>query len=157
MCSNSRIGIKVSQIHSVEMVGEATRIPIIQEKCKEIFGVENVSRTQNSLECVARGCSLQAAMLSPNFKVADFEIQEYNLYPMSISYQFPTGSGDEAKTATKELFPQGSSFPSTKSITFENKVGGAKLMVHYSEHADILPGLSKMIAQYEIEEGKPKH
>lgn len=40
------------------MVGEATRIPIIQEKSKEIFGVQQISRTLNSLECVARGCSL---------------------------------------------------------------------------------------------------
>lgn len=33
-------GLKKEQIHSVEMVGEATRIPIVQEKCKEIFGLD---------------------------------------------------------------------------------------------------------------------
>ena len=68
------------------MVGEASRIPLVAEKCKEIFGVESVSRTLNSLDCVARGCSLQAAMLSPMFKVADYEVQEYNSLPVSISY-----------------------------------------------------------------------
>jgi heat shock protein 4 len=56
------------------MVGEATRIPIIMETTKEVFGVENVSRTLNSLECVARGACLQSAMLSPLFKVADYEV-----------------------------------------------------------------------------------
>ena len=40
------------------MVGDATRIPIIQEKCKEVFGKDQISRTLNSLECVARGASL---------------------------------------------------------------------------------------------------
>ena len=40
------------------LVGDATRIPIIQEQCKAVFGVEQVSRTLNSLECVARGASL---------------------------------------------------------------------------------------------------
>jgi heat shock 70kDa protein 4 len=52
------IGLTKDQIHSVEMVGEATRMPIVQEKCKEVFGKDQVSRTLNSLECVARGCSL---------------------------------------------------------------------------------------------------
>lgn len=56
------------------MVGEASRIPIFAEKTREVFGVESVSRTLNSLDCVARGCSLQAAMLSPLFKVADYEV-----------------------------------------------------------------------------------
>lgn len=32
-------------------------------------------------------------MLSPMFKVADYEVQEYNLYPVSISYQF--GASDD--------------------------------------------------------------
>jgi heat shock protein 4 len=59
------------------MVGEATRIPIVQERCKQVFG-KDVSRTLNSLECVARGCSLQAAMLSPLFKVSDYKVEEYN-------------------------------------------------------------------------------
>jgi heat shock protein 4 len=139
------------------MVGDATRIPIIQQKCKEVFGVEQVSRTLNSLECVARGCSLQAAMLSPLFKVADYEVQEYNSLPVSITYSFPSSEGEQAKTVTKELFPIGSSFPSTKTITFDNKKGGLDLLVHYSEGAEILPGLPREVAKYAIKEGKNKH
>jgi len=42
---------------------------------------------------------------------------------------------------TKELFKVGSSFPSTKSVTFENKLGNVDLMVHYSEGANIMNGL----------------
>ena len=40
------------------MCGEATRIPIVQDITKEVFQVEQVQRTLNSLEAVARGCSL---------------------------------------------------------------------------------------------------
>jgi heat shock protein 4 len=124
------------------MVGEATRIPLVQERCKEVFGKDQVSRTLNSLECVARGCSLQAAMLSPLFKVSDYEVQEYNSLPVSISYSFaPTVEGEQPKIISKELFPLGSSFPSTKTITFDNKKGGMDLLVHYSQGAPILPGL----------------
>jgi heat shock protein 4 len=127
------IGLKPEQIHSVEMVGEATRIPIIQEGCKTIFQKDQVSRTLNSLECVARGCSLQAAMLSPQYKVSDYEVQEYNNLPVSITYQFnPSTAGEQTKEVTKELFPVGSSFPSTKTITFDGKKQGMNLLVHYS-------------------------
>jgi heat shock 70kDa protein 4 len=122
------------------MVGEATRIPQIQERSKEVFGVEQVNRTLNSLECFARGASLQSAMLSPLFKVAEYEVQEYNLYPVSISYQF-TSQGAEAKVITKDLFGLGSTFPSTKSITFDNKKGGMELLVHYQAGVQLLPGL----------------
>lgn len=136
------------------MVGDATRIQVIQQKCKDVFGVDQVSRTLNSLECVARGASLQAAMLSPLFKVADFEVQEYNTLPVSITYSFPA-EGD--KSVTKELFPLGSSFPSTKTITFENKKGGMQLLIHYSDSVQLLPGLPKEVSKYVIKEGKPKH
>jgi len=117
------LGLKKEQIHSVEMVGEATHIPIVQQRCKEVFGVEHVSRTLNSLECVGRGASLQAAMLSPLFKVADYQVQEYNAIPVSITYSFPPVQGEEAKQITKELFNVGSNFPATKTITFDNKKG----------------------------------
>lgn len=50
-----------------------------------MFGLDP-SRTLNSLECIARGCSLSSAMLSPLFKVKDYEIQEYNGLPVSITY-----------------------------------------------------------------------
>ena len=72
-------------------------------------------------------------MLSPLFKVADYDVHEYNLIPVSISYQF-TGS-ENGKVVTKDLFGIGSTYPSTKSITFENKKGGLDLLVHYSNGA----------------------
>lgn len=89
-------------------------------------------------------------MLSPNFQVANFEVEEYNPMPVSISYRFKNND----KVVTKELFKTASSFPSTKSVTFENKVGGLDLMVHYSEGAPLLSGLPVQIAQYEISESK---
>ena len=51
----------------------------------------------------------------------------------------------------------GSHFPSTKTITFDNKKGGMDLIVKYSPGAAVLPGLPTDIARYVINEGKPKH
>ena len=42
---------------------------VIQEIIKQVFNKQELSRTLNSLETVARGASLQAAMLSPFFSV----------------------------------------------------------------------------------------
>ena len=69
--------------------------------------------------------------------------------PISISYKF---NGTE-KVVTKELFKTASSFPSTKTITFDNKMGALNLIVHYSEKANLMEGLPTQIAQYAISEG----
>jgi hypothetical protein len=58
---------------------------------------------------------------------------------------------------TKELFPLGSSFPSTKTITFDNKKGNMDLMIHYSQGVVLPQGLPTQVAQYKIKEAKTKH
>lgn len=75
---------------------------------------------------------------------------------MSITYSFK-GDGGDGKTVTKELFPIGTSFPSTKTITFDNKKGGMDLLIHYSPGTPLLNGHPLEIAKYTIHEGKPKH
>ena len=56
------------QLHSIELIGGGTRIPIFNQAVKEVFGIES-SRTLNSRESVARGCALEAAIKSPLFRV----------------------------------------------------------------------------------------
>lgn len=138
-----------SKIEYVELVGEATRIPIVQQTIKEVVGVEP-SRTLNSQDCIARGCALQAAMLSPNFQVANFQIEEYNQEPIGITYRFK----NTEKIVNKEIFKNGSSFPSTKSITFDNKLGNLDLMIGYTQDASLPEGIPKDIAKYDIGEAK---
>jgi heat shock 70kDa protein 4 len=50
-------GLSCDHLDFVELVGEATRIPIVQDCIKQVFGRE-LSRTLNSQECVARGCAI---------------------------------------------------------------------------------------------------
>lgn len=42
-------------------------------------------------------------------------------------------------------------------MTFDNKVGDCSLLVRYADSADILPGLPREIAKYEIKAAKLKH
>ena len=41
--------------------------------------------------CIAKGCALQAAMLSPAFKVRDFQVNDITIYPIALSW---TSSGN---------------------------------------------------------------
>lgn len=135
----TKSGLTPDKIDAVELVGDATRMPAVQAVVREALGKEELQRTLNSQETIARGCALQAAMLSPNFSVTNFEIEEYNEHPVNIQYRFKNSE----KVAVKELFKVGTNFPSTKTITFDNKLGGVDLLVNYSDTAEILAGLPK--------------
>jgi len=139
------------------MVGEGTRMPLVQEICKKIFKVEAVSRTQNSLECIAKGCALQSAMLLPQYHVANYVINEYNPYSISMKYFFKNAAGEETKHTTTEIFKQGTNYPNTKVITFDNKKDSFDLSLMYTNSEDLLPGLPQFIAHYKVAEGTPKH
>ena len=74
----SKSGLTPDKVDAVELVGDATRMPSVQAVIREALGKQDLQRTLNSQETIARGCALQAAMLSPNFSVTNFEIEEYN-------------------------------------------------------------------------------
>ncbi|CAA2989882.1 heat shock 70 kDa 16, partial [Olea europaea subsp. europaea] len=65
-------GLTLEKIHTVELVGSGSRIPAIAKILNSLFGKEP-RRTVNASECVARGCALQCAMLSPIFRVREYE------------------------------------------------------------------------------------
>jgi len=50
--------LKKDDIHAVEIVGGASRMPAIKERISKFFGKEP-STTLNADEAVARGCALQ--------------------------------------------------------------------------------------------------
>merc|ERR1719436_1649354 len=87
-------GIPVDQIDAVEMVGGATRVPWVKEMCSTAFGGKELSTTMNADESVARGCALQAAILSPLYKVRDFKVDDAYPYPISIGWM---GSAADAQ------------------------------------------------------------
>merc|ERR1719156_249764 len=68
--------VDLTSIDSVEIVGGASRVPWFKKMCSEAFGGKELSTTMNADESVARGCALAAAMLSPLYKVRDFEVQD---------------------------------------------------------------------------------
>merc|ERR1719409_1407273 len=74
--------VPVDQIDFVEIVGGASRVPWVKTMCSEAFGGKELSTTMNADESVARGCALQAAVLSPLYKVRDFTVEEF--FPAAV-------------------------------------------------------------------------
>jgi heat shock protein 4 len=88
-CRKALIDSRLTEekIYSVELVGSGSRIPAIGRTLASLFKREP-SRKMNASECVARGCALQCAMLSPIFHVRDYEVclfsTQFPLYSIEI-------------------------------------------------------------------------
>lgn len=113
--------LSTSDIFSVEVIGGASRMPALLETIAEVFG-KNPSRTLNAKECVARGAALCCAMLSPIFRVRDFDVDD--VFPYGIEFSWPkepaAGSKKNApvERATSVLFEKGTWLGSAKMLTF---------------------------------------
>ncbi|TVU17170.1 hypothetical protein EJB05_33187 [Eragrostis curvula] len=107
-------GLTTENVHFVEVVGSGSRVPAIIKIITEFFGKEP-RRTMNASECVARGCALQCAILSPTFKVREFQVNEG--FPFSIALSWKPDSQNNTPHETI-VFPKGNPFPSLKALTF---------------------------------------
>ena len=113
------------QVHRVEVIGGATRIPRVKEVAKDFFGRSQLDGSINGDEAGALGATLYAAKLSTSFRLRDFAITD--AFPHAISIRLAGGGeadaseeeGDEkgGKTKDKLLFKANSKFPHKKLIT----------------------------------------
>lgn len=113
-------GLTVDEIHSVEVVGSGSRVPAIIRILTDFFGKEP-RRTMNASECVARGCALQCAILSPTFKVRDFQVHESFPFNIALSWKGSTNDSENGALDLQQstlVFPKGNPIPSTKALTF---------------------------------------
>ena len=107
--------LKIGNIHSIEMVGDTVRTPIILESIKKVMGKE-VSKTLVPDECIARGCSLYAMMNSPYFAIQNFSFSHYNPYTIEMEYPYVKDGKETIKKFN--LINEGADFPASKTITF---------------------------------------
>lgn len=137
-------------------MGDCTRTPVIQAVIKQVFEKPELQRTLNANECIARGAALNSAMMTPFFNVAEFKMEDYNSYPVTVNYQFKdleTGQAKEPKEY-RNFFTLGQKFPLVQQLKFDNKEGNFTLKVDYSDEAQLLAGLPSTIAQYDVGRGK---
>jgi len=159
-------GISNEEIDSVEIVGGACRVPWFKKMCSEAFGGKELATTMNADESVARGCALQAAILSPLYKVREFKVEDCSPFAVNVGWmgssadteakkeveedgdEAMTGAEGEYKTAT--VFPAGSQMNVLKMLTFYRK-GPFDVKAEYLDESMLLPGTSKDLGSYKVE------
>jgi len=145
-------------LKSLEVVPEFQLFKIIQD----VFGVETL-RTLNASESIARGCAIQAAQLSPLFKVAEYGVEDNNYYPIRCSWLFlnseegamnvENDSKNNVQKQTSLLFDKGCPVPSVKAITFHKE----DPLIDFKLNYDPVPeGIDQLLAHYVIHNQKPK-
>merc|ERR1719456_1049680 len=90
-------GMTNEQIDSVEIVGGASRVPWFKKMCSEAFGGKELATTMNADESVARGCALQAAILSPLYKVREFKVEDTSLHGVSVGWMGAAADSEAPK------------------------------------------------------------
>ena len=80
-------GIAASELGKVLLVGGSTRIPAVQQKVKQLTGIEP-SRNINPDECVAQGAAVQGEILSGSTALtAKSDILLLDVTPLSLSIE----------------------------------------------------------------------
>lgn len=142
--------LSIDKISAVEVVGSGSRIPSILKIVASFFGKEP-GRTLNASECIARGCALQCAMLSPTFRVREFEVQDSFPFPIALSWK---GSAPESDTGDETssnsvVFVKGNPVPCTKMLTFFRS-GTFTIDALYADLSELPPGTSSKISSFQI-------
>ncbi|ESQ30067.1 hypothetical protein EUTSA_v10011242mg [Eutrema salsugineum] len=134
----SDAGLTIEDVHMVEVVGSGSRVPAIIKILTEFFGKEP-RRTMNASECVSRGCALQCAILSPTFKVREFQVHESFPFSISLAWKGATSDAQNGGAENQQstiVFPKGNSIPSVKALTFYRS-GTFSVDVQYSDVTDL--------------------
>lgn len=134
---------------SVEIIGAGTRVPAIKTAVTEAFAPLGapLKNTLNMDECVARGAALMAAMLSPAFKVRDYDIFDITSYAIDAEKVFDSGIPNEPVTLIKPA----SKFPCTKAMTFKAP-GPFTVNISYHDASELTQGeAAAQICSYKVD------
>lgn len=151
-------------VHSLEIIGGATRIPAIQQQLHEWFGKE-LSKTCDSDESVARGCALMCAMMSPTCRVKAFAVRDISPYAIEIQWgpaptnlQASDGSrdADSEENSQTVLFTRGNIIPSTKMISFKESTEPFQIIARYHEPSELPPGTDPLLGRFIVSGMPPK-
>lgn len=131
------------EVDYVEIIGGTTRIPSLKNAISEAFG-KQLSTTLNQDEAIAKGAAFICAIHSPTLRVRPFKFED--IHPYSVSYSWDKQEEDEDHL---EVFPAGSSYPSTKLITLQ-RTGDFSMQAKYTNKEELPEGTSAEIAKWDI-------
>lgn len=155
-------GLSLDQIDSVEVVGGSSRVPWVKKLCSDVFGKE-LATTMNQEESVSRGAALQAAILSPLYKVRDFKVEDSIPWSINVGWMGtgaqPDKNGEdgdismadvEGEYKTSAIFPAGSMMNVLKMLTFYRR-GPFEIKAEFADDKMLPAGTPKELGTFKIE------
>jgi len=135
----------VEAFAGVEIVGGASRVRMVKRAVALSMGMEidepnahGLQTSTNADECVAKGCALCCAMVSPLFRVQEYKVVDRVVLPVRLRWG-PVGQlsatpsdvdgGEDEKQAVM-VFPVGSPMPNTQRVTFR-EAGSFEVVAEY--------------------------
>ncbi|CAR25892.1 ZYRO0A10516p [Zygosaccharomyces rouxii] len=135
--------LSVEDVDFVELIGGTSRIPVLKETISKAFN-KQLSTTLNQDEAIAKGAAFICAIHSPTLRVKPFKFEDMHAY--SVSYSWDKQVEDEDHL---EVFPAGSTFPSTKMITL-HRTGDFVMEAYYTHKEELPEDVPTHIAKWEI-------
>lgn len=126
--------VTVADVDAIEIVGGASRIPAVKKLFATMFGKE-LSTTLNLDEAVARGAALEAAIVSPVFRVRNFETKDKTAYAISLSWAAESGE------SSSELFEANGDSHISKVLNFW-RPSDFELFAAYQDASKVVGGES---------------
>lgn len=136
-------GTKAEDIDVVEMVGGVSRMPRVKAIVQSVVNKEP-STTLNMDEAVARGAAMQCAILSPVFKVKEFDIKDTQSLPIKLRYTTPDNQFHDVT-----VFDEATPVPGVKKLTVKQN-GLFQVETMYARPAE-LPYPTPELIKYEID------
>ncbi|GMR39903.1 hypothetical protein PMAYCL1PPCAC_10098 [Pristionchus mayeri] len=140
--------LDASKIDEVEIVGGSSRIPMVKQIVRELFG-KDPKTTMNQDEAVVRGAAMQCAILSPAFRVRDFALKDQQPYGIRLNWGADSGESGES-----EVFAAGDEFPFSKMLTLY-RTGPFALAAGYST-PEAVPHTGKAIGSWQVNGVQPE-
>jgi heat shock protein 4 len=132
-------GVEKEKIQIAEMIGGGCRVPAFKNAVQTFFGVPP-RFTLNASECIARGCTVTAAVFSPHMRVREFVVHEKPLLPICLGLK-----ADEAPVASsvpflpevnliRTVLRENDEYPKTEEVVITNQKQGFDAHLFYDAH-----------------------
>lgn len=136
----SAAGIAASEINEIILVGGQTRMPLIQEKVKEVFG-KDPHRDVNPDEVVAIGAAIQAGILQGDVK----DILLVDVIPLSLAIETMGG------VATK-LIERNTAIPTSRSQAFSTAADNqTSVEIHVTQGERAMASDNKSLGRFMLD------